>query len=39
MSCPLTNGYKIANPTMLARISQGELRTLMEGYGYAPHAS
>ena len=31
------NGYKIANPTVLARISPQELRSLMEGYGYAPH--
>ena len=30
------NGYKIANPTILARISRGELRSLLEGYGYAP---
>ena len=30
------NGYKIANPTVLARIPQAELRALMEGYGYAP---
>ncbi len=30
------NGYKIANPTVLARIPQGELRSLLEGYGYAP---
>ena len=30
------NGYKIANPTVLARISEGELRSLLEGYGYAP---
>ncbi len=30
------NGYKIANPTVLARIPQTELRSLMEGYGYAP---
>jgi xylulose-5-phosphate/fructose-6-phosphate phosphoketolase len=30
------NGYKIANPTVLARIPQRELRSLMEGYGYAP---
>ena len=30
------NGYKIANPTVLARIPQAELRCLMEGYGYAP---
>src|SRR4051794_2825401 len=30
------NGYKIANPTVLARIPEEELRALMEGYGYAP---
>jgi xylulose-5-phosphate/fructose-6-phosphate phosphoketolase len=30
------NGYKIANPTMLARISHDELRALLEGYGHAP---
>jgi xylulose-5-phosphate/fructose-6-phosphate phosphoketolase len=30
------NGYKIANPTILARIPRDELRSLMEGYGYAP---
>jgi xylulose-5-phosphate/fructose-6-phosphate phosphoketolase len=30
------NGYKIANPTVLARISSEELRKLVEGYGYAP---
>ena len=30
------NGYKIANPTVLARIPRDELRALMEGYGYAP---
>ncbi len=30
------NGYKIANPTVLARIPHGELRALLEGYGYAP---
>jgi xylulose-5-phosphate/fructose-6-phosphate phosphoketolase len=30
------NGYKIANPTVLARIGRDELRALMEGYGYAP---
>ena len=30
------NGYKIANPTVLARISREELRALLEGYGYAP---
>jgi xylulose-5-phosphate/fructose-6-phosphate phosphoketolase len=30
------NGYKIANPTILARIPEGELRSLLEGYGYAP---
>src|SRR6201987_6208611 len=31
------NGYKIANPTVLARISPDELRALLEGYGYAPY--
>ncbi|HEX8852716.1 MAG TPA: phosphoketolase family protein, partial [Pyrinomonadaceae bacterium] len=30
------NGYKIANPTVLARIGDDELRSLMEGYGYRP---
>jgi xylulose-5-phosphate/fructose-6-phosphate phosphoketolase len=30
------NGYKIANPTVLARIPPPELRLLLEGYGYAP---
>ena len=30
------NGYKIASPTVLARISEPELRSLLEGYGYAP---
>src|SRR3954452_20827609 len=30
------NGYKIANPTVLARIPEQELRALMEGYGHAP---
>jgi xylulose-5-phosphate/fructose-6-phosphate phosphoketolase len=31
------NGYKIASPTVLARIPHEELRSLLEGYGYAPH--
>ncbi|CAN5490066.1 phosphoketolase family protein [soil metagenome] len=30
------NGYKIANPTVLARIAEDELAALMRGYGYAP---
>jgi xylulose-5-phosphate/fructose-6-phosphate phosphoketolase len=30
------NGYKIANPTVLARIPEHELRDLLEGYGYTP---
>ncbi|HXN91323.1 MAG TPA: phosphoketolase family protein [Candidatus Sulfotelmatobacter sp.] len=30
------NGYKIANPTVLARIPESELRDLMEGYGHTP---
>lgn len=31
------NGYKIANPTILARISQEELKSLLIGYGYQPY--
>ena len=31
------NGYKIANPTILARIPQEELEWLFRGYGYTPH--
>ena len=31
------NGYKIANPTVLARIPEDELAALMRGYGYEPH--
>ena len=31
------NGFKIANPTILARISRQELTELMRGYGYDPH--
>ena len=30
------NGYKIANPTVLARLDQGELEQLFAGYGYSP---
>ncbi len=30
------NGYKIAGPTVLARIPRDELRALLEGYGYEP---
>ena len=30
------NGYKIANPTVLARIPEVELEALMRGYGYEP---
>lgn len=30
------NGYKIANPTVLARIEAQELRSLLAGYGYEP---
>jgi xylulose-5-phosphate/fructose-6-phosphate phosphoketolase len=30
------NGYKIANPTVLARIPEGELVSLLEGYGWRP---
>ena len=31
------NGYKIANPTILARISRDELTDLMCGYGHTPY--
>ena len=31
------NGYKIANPTILARIPQDDLQKLLEGYGYKPY--
>jgi xylulose-5-phosphate/fructose-6-phosphate phosphoketolase len=30
------NGYKIANPTVLARIPEDELAALLRGYGYEP---
>ncbi len=30
------NGYKIANPTVLARIPEDELRSLLRGYGHEP---
>jgi len=30
------NGYKIANPTVLARIPRGELDSLLMGYGWRP---
>jgi len=31
------NGYKIANPTVLARIDHDELENLFSGYGYTPY--
>ena len=31
------NGYKIAGPTVLARIPGAELETLLRGYGYQPY--
>jgi xylulose-5-phosphate/fructose-6-phosphate phosphoketolase len=31
------NGYKIANPTVLARIPRPDLISLLEGYGYRPY--
>ncbi len=31
------NGYKIANPTVLARIPEDELDALLRGYGYTPY--
>ncbi len=30
------NGYKIANPTVLSRITEEELESLLRGYGYSP---
>jgi len=31
------NGYKIANPSFLARIPESDLKSLLEGYGYKPY--
>ncbi|HTV48270.1 MAG TPA: phosphoketolase family protein [Phycisphaerae bacterium] len=31
------NGYKIANPTILARIPRTELQKLLQGYGWKPY--
>ena len=31
------NGYKIANPTILARITREELDQLLRGYGWTPY--
>src|SRR5215203_1999940 len=31
------NGYKIANPTVLGRASDDEVRSILEGHGYAVH--
>ena len=31
------NGYKISNPTLLARIPREELEQLLRGYGWEPH--
>ncbi|GAA3725450.1 phosphoketolase family protein [Salinactinospora qingdaonensis] len=31
------NGYKIANPTVLARIPEADLVAMLRGYGYEPH--
>src|SRR5512133_1903810 len=31
------NGYKIANPALLARITREELEQLLRGYGWSPH--
>jgi xylulose-5-phosphate/fructose-6-phosphate phosphoketolase len=33
----ISTGFKIANPTVLARISREELTELLRGYGYDPH--
>lgn len=31
------NGYKIANPTVLARMPEAQLEQLLKGYGHKPH--
>ena len=31
------NGYKIANPTILARMPEAQLEQLLRGYGHEPH--
>jgi xylulose-5-phosphate/fructose-6-phosphate phosphoketolase len=31
------NGYKISNPTLLARVTREELDQLLRGYGWVPH--
>ena len=31
------NGYKIANPTILARMPEDQLEQLLRGYGHEPH--
>jgi phosphoketolase len=31
------NGYKISNPTLLARITREELEQLLRGYGWTPY--
>jgi xylulose-5-phosphate/fructose-6-phosphate phosphoketolase len=31
------NGYKISNPTILARITRNELEQLLKGYGWTPY--
>ena len=31
------NGYKIAGPTVLARMPHDELESLLRGYGYKPY--
>jgi len=31
------NGYKIANPTILARMPEAQLEQLLRGYGHTPH--
>ena len=37
--CPILhlNGYKIDNPTLLARVSHEELENLFRGYGWTPY--
>src|SRR4029077_7919547 len=37
LTAPHLNGYKISNPTLLARITREELDQLLRGYGWTPH--
>ena len=36
-TAPEENGYKIANPTVLGRLTEADLTQLFTGYGYKPY--